>query len=113
MYLVFYTNLFVPKISAGCTRGPFIFIRPRYKDDKGLLEHEKVHVRQWFRTLGLHGFIYALSKRYRLKCEVEAYKEQLKHYPEDKTVLFAGYIAMFYGLHLSESSVVELLKSRA
>jgi hypothetical protein len=41
-----YTNNFIAKNFAGCTRGPFIFIRPEHKGDKGMLAREKVHVRQ-------------------------------------------------------------------
>ena len=80
--MIFYTNRFVPEGSAGCARGPVILIRPEYRYDKGLLAHEQVHTYQWWRTLGLHSFLYLFSKRYRLKAEVEAYREQLKYRPD-------------------------------
>lgn len=101
LHFTFYTDSFlIGKEFAGCTYGPFIFIRPRYKDDKGLLEHEKVHVKQFWRTLMLHGLFYALSNRYRLKCEVEAYKEQLKYCDNPKIVrgMFASFIATKYNI---------------
>jgi len=79
--LIFYTNKFIPASSAACARGPVIFIRPEYRDDKGLEAHEQVHVRQWWRTLGLHSLLYLVSKRYRLNAEVEAYREQLRYPP--------------------------------
>ena len=42
--LTFYTD----KIKhAGEARGPVVLIKPQYKEDKGLHEHEFVHVRQW------------------------------------------------------------------
>ena len=37
----------------GTAQGPIIRILPKYKDDIGLLEHEKVHVRQWYTWLAL------------------------------------------------------------
>lgn len=37
---VFYTNRFIPKKFGASTYGIFVFIRPKYKNDEGLLEHE-------------------------------------------------------------------------
>ena len=37
----------------GTAQGPIIKVLPKYKDDIGLLEHEKVHVRQWYAWLAL------------------------------------------------------------
>lgn len=106
---VFYTNFGVMAGFAGTTRGPFIFIRPEYKDDTGLLAHEKVHVRQWFRTLGLHSFLYMLSDRYRLAAEVECYREQAKHYPDDRMPRFAVFISKYYGLSITVKDALGLL----
>jgi hypothetical protein len=99
--MIFYTNNFIPKNFAGYTRGPFIFIRPSHRADAGLLAHEKVHVRQWLRTLTLHPLIYALSDGYKLKCEVEAYREQSRYYSDDRTLLFAEYLANNYGFNIT------------
>lgn len=111
---VFYTNLFVPKGSAGCARGPLIFIRPEYKNDAGLLAHERVHVRQWLRTiysLGVvHSLLYLFSDSYKLAAEVEAYQEQAKHYPDDRTPQFAVFIADDYGLDISAAEALKLLR---
>jgi hypothetical protein len=98
---VFYTNRFIPKNFAGYTRGPFIFIRPEYRNDAGLLAHERVHVRQWLRTLMLHPLLYALSDKYKLASEVEAYREQSKYDSDDCTLRYAGYLANNYSLSIS------------
>ena len=37
----------------GTAQGPIIKILPKYKDDEGLLEHERVHVHQWYAALAL------------------------------------------------------------
>lgn len=108
-YKVIYTNRFIPAIYAGRTIGPIILIRPSHKDDKGLLEHEKVHVRQFWRTLGLFGIPYFLSKKYRLKYELEAYKEQLKYYTTDKKQLFAQHLANKYDLNITQEEALKLL----
>lgn len=77
IYKVFYTNWFIRKRFDGMSVGPFVFIRPKCKDDKGLLAHELVHVEQFYRYWGLNGLLYFFSKKWRLKLEVEAYKKQV------------------------------------
>ncbi len=108
MYIVFYTDRLIPQQFAGCARGPVIFIRPKYKNDKGLLEHEKVHVRQFWRTLGFHGLIYKFSKSYRLKCELEAYSVQLRYSPHSADA-FAKFIAEKYDLDIAQAEAKEAL----
>lgn len=109
--MIFYTDRFVPEGSAGCARGPLIFIRPACMHDMGLLEHERVHVRQWLRTVGLHSILYLVSKEYRLKTEVEAYRKQAQYYTDDRRPLFASYIANDYGLTVTEEEALRLLQA--
>ena len=128
-YPVFYWDKGVAKGAAGTTRGPVIFIRPAYRDDKGLYEHELVHAKQfWVATLVsalliaavapqwamlsicVHGLLYLLYPQYRLAAEVQAYREQLKHYKDDRTKLFASFIADHYGLKISKMKAEELLR---
>jgi hypothetical protein len=103
MHFVFYTDWFIQEKFAGQTYGPFIFIRPSSINDIGLLEHEKVHTKQFWRTFGLFGFAYLLSKRKRLQYEVEAFKEQLKYaaHPGAAKLLFADYLSKNYKLDIS------------
>lgn len=108
--MVFYTARFVQPGFAATTRGPLIFIRPEYRQDIGLLEHERVHVRQWLRTLGTHGIWYALSKAYRLRSEAEAYREQARHYPDDRRPLFAEFIAYNYDLDITPEAALARLR---
>jgi hypothetical protein len=56
-----------------------IIIRPKYKDNLGLLKHEIKHAEQYHISF-FHELKYELSKKYRYKCELEAYKEQMKTY---------------------------------
>jgi len=97
--MVIYTNWFIPKRFAAYTIGVLILIRPKYKNDKGLLEHEKVHVRQF-----LH-----LKKSWGLTAEVEAYREQLKYYEDDRSWLFARHLASLYGFSITMEEAHEEL----
>jgi hypothetical protein len=109
-YKVFYTNFSIPKKFAAMTRGPFVLIRPDYKQDKGLLEHELIHVKQWWKNPLFHALRYKFSTKYRLQCELEAYKHQLKFYENDNIYLFASYIVNKYKVNSSLSEVVKLLQ---
>jgi hypothetical protein len=116
------------------TFGPLILMRPKYKDDRGLLEHELVHVRDWYWSLlpglivsavmlylGLPYFyapaiagLFLLGGLYyvpsiRLAEEVRAYREQIKYYPDDRRLLFAGFIANKYGLNIMAEQALKLL----
>lgn len=108
--MIIYTDKLVPADRAACTRGPVILIRPSYKGDLGLLEHERVHVRQWWRTCGLHSVMYAFSKKYRYQAEIEAYREQLKFSPEE-LLTFAVFIYNKYGLNVKLEQVMKDLKA--
>ncbi|HRR42133.1 MAG TPA: hypothetical protein P5244_12935 [Syntrophales bacterium] len=78
--ILFYTDN-LPDGCRGCANGPIIRISPKYTNDQGLHEHEAEHVRQWWKSLGLHSLLYLLSKKYRLWSEVAAYRVQLQYPP--------------------------------
>ena len=105
----------MPANTGGYAKAWFIRIRPRYKDDKGIHNHEFCHVAQfWKRGVFFHSLRYMVSKTYRLNCEVEAYKEQLKHAPasldpERYRDMYAGFIADNYNLDISKGDVLKIL----
>lgn len=109
--MIFYTHRFIPEPHHACARGPFIFIKPEFKGDKGLLEHEKVHRRQWLRTLGLHSLLYLFVPEYRLAAELEAFAEQAKHYSDDRMPRFAELLAMNYRIDITVAEALLALKS--
>ena len=116
MTLIFYTTRFLNG-HAGTVKVfliPVIFIDPKYKDDVGLYEHEYTHVKQAFRNIIplIHTLRYKLSKSYRLKCEVEAYKTQLDYYADDRSLLFASFIANDYGLSVPVKDALSLLQEQ-
>lgn len=93
-----------------------IFIRSEHKDDVALIEHEKIHVKQFFRTFGLHGLFYKFSKKYRLNSEIEAYRRQIEVLKErgefegDETIRkMVLFIVENYKLNLSPFHVKMLL----
>jgi hypothetical protein len=61
-----------------------IVVRHKYKYDIGLLNHEIVHAKQYRRHF-FHGLVAMISKKYRLKAELEAYSAQIDAY-EYKTI---------------------------
>jgi len=77
IYLLYYTHRDLGGF-AGKTNAFIIRIHVDYKDDRGLLEHEKIHVKQFWKN-PLHGLFYKFSKDYRLKSEVEAYRKQIEY----------------------------------
>jgi hypothetical protein len=98
--------------AAGRSNGFIIRVVKEYKSDKGLLEHELQHCRQFYRTLAIHAFLYKFSKKYRYKAEIEAYKIQLK-YCENKDASakkFANFLATNYSLDVSEAEALSDLK---
>jgi len=108
--LVMYSDQLPQPWQGGVTQGPVIRLRQKYMDDAGILAHELVHVRQWYRTLFVHPLLYLFSKRYRLAAEAEAYREQLRHYPDDRTQLFATFMATHYGLQISVAEAMDALR---
>ena len=56
-----------------------IKIRPKYKDDIGLLKHEIKHSEQYSKCF-FHGLMYNFFRDYRLECELDAYKCQIDTY---------------------------------
>lgn len=120
----------LPTDVGGCANGPVVRIRTRYRDDTGIHAHEAEHVRQWYVGVligalavlaissmpsewsgywplalsagcALHPLAYMLLPRYRLWAEARAYRIQASCYPDDRTRLFAGFLASRYGLTVS------------
>ncbi len=106
----------MPEEKGGTTGGLTVRIRPKYRDDIGILKHEEFHILQRYMTLGLHNCIKDLSKRYAIWVEVSAYREQLKWPPATVAVAFyrkiyAGFIANKYGLDITEDEAYDRLLS--
>ena len=87
---------------AGYSWGHTIKIDRDYQNDRGLLEHELEHSRQYYRSAGLWPFLYRWSAKRRLRYELDAYAVQLRFAdPADRdrlAVKFAGFIARRYNL---------------
>ena len=107
--MIFYTDL-MPARFSGYTIGPLILIRPRCRGDAGLLAHEQIHVKQFWRTLGILPLLSLFIPSLKLKFEVEAYRKQLEFNPESALV-FAGFLSTKYGLSISVADALRLLTS--
>ena len=105
----------MPNNFHACTNGFIIRMRPEHKNDEGLLKHELIHVKQfWLNGLLIHAIGYRFSKSYRLKCEVEAYREQLKYLPATIDLgyykwIYAGFMAEKYGLGITKEKALRSL----
>jgi hypothetical protein len=135
--LTFFVRTLPPDVG-GCSNGPVIRILEKYRNDKGLLQHELMHVKQWFvwsllsipvayvlyqlalfdylalaiLPLSFHSVLYRFVTPYRFWCEVEAYKEQAKYYADDRKPLFAEYIANCYNLPHTTKQALDALKAK-
>lgn len=111
---VVYAGWLVGKGFSATSYGVFVAIRPDYKEDHALLEHELQHCRQFYRSFGLNALLYWLSKKHRYRLELEAYRVQLAHQPNhlrrSRAELYAGFIADDYGLRVDrERALGDLL----
>lgn len=110
MHLTIYTDRLIPAWMGGMAIGPVILIRLKYRHDTGMLEHEKVHVGQFWSNPVLFGLRYKFSRKWRTRYEVEAYREQAKHYADDRRVRLAQHLATRYDLGISEAEALRLIR---
>ena len=94
--ITFYTER-LPSGVGGATNGPVVRIRPLYRHDVGIHKHEAEHVKQFWVVglvaavvlalvdvtlapagLAAHPLLYKFCRKYRLLCEVSAYKVQMQ-----------------------------------
>ena len=107
MKAVIYTNKLLPEWVGARAIMFLVLIRPKYRDDKGIHEHEYTHVKQWYKWTGLalslfllaglalpeywqiiasasvlstalFAMLYQFSTSFRLEAEAEAYAAQVK-----------------------------------
>jgi hypothetical protein len=130
----------MPAWMGGYAKWFYIAIRPKYKDDKGIHAHELEHVKQWWITtilaalliagglyftqaapvqyiytglsLAVFQLLYSIIPQFKLRMEVLAYREQLKHYENDRTALFARFISTKYGLKITADEAEQLLRTQ-
>ena len=100
---VFITN-WMPERFAGYHIVDIVLIRPDYKDDEGLIQHELTHVKQNLRTLFWSGIKQYWDKNHKLNRECEAYAIQLQYVPdEDYEVMKTRFVNYMLSLiHISE-----------
>ncbi len=105
---VFITN-WMPERFSGYHIVDIVLIRPDYKDDEGLIQHELTHVKQNLRTLFWSGIKQYWDKNHKLNRECEAYAVQLQYVPdEDYEVMktrFVNYMYTKYNLGMSKNFI--------
>ena len=93
----------LPDNFAGVANGPVIRILKSHKHDKKLYDHEYEHVRQWYVTLGLHSFLYHMSRKYRMWSEAKAYAKQVKPDLSDLDIMAYRMSLPVYNLGITRS----------
>lgn len=95
----------LPEDMGAMTLAFFVVIRPKYRDDRGLHEHQLEHVAQWYAILGtmlllalfanfqnqggvaaglglaavgMQGLLYRRSRKFRLLSEAQAFLRQMR-----------------------------------
>ncbi len=108
--MIIQTNI-VKKGFDAFTCWPFIFIRPEYATNKGLIEHEMVHYKEQ-RACGVIPWLlrYAFSKKFRLAAELRGYKRQIDL--GYMTINRAAEYLVNYGVDLSLTEAIALLRQR-
>ena len=127
----------LPNGFGGTAQGPLITLLAKYKDDVGLIEHEKTHVRQWYAMLGiglllctllmllvspylwplyglapvLHQLLYKFVRPYRRWCEVTAYRKQVAVGGYSSNEFAVTILVEKYGLDLSVDEARALLSN--
>ena len=114
LYIIVPLSTFIQKRFSAFVFAFIIFVRPAHKDNQALIEHEKVHVRQFWRTFCTHPIWYNFNKAYRLRSEVEGYAVQIKvretlgKSPDFER--YAKYISKHYNLDVSAEEAEALLR---
>ena len=104
---VFYTDRFIPERYDAINLFFVILIRPQFRTDKGLLEHERVHTRQVWKYLIFQPILYHFSRKWRLRFELEAFKVQVKYgMPIERAALA---LANNYDLNISPTNATLML----
>ena len=133
-YVIKYVNT-LPNGFGGTAQGPVIRLQSKYKDDAGLIEHEKTHVRQWYAVTAigilifsmltlfvspdlwpafglapcLHPLLYRLVRPYRRWSEVQAYRKQIATGGYNSHDFAETALVEKYGLRLSVDEARTLL----
>ena len=112
IYSLKYTDANMKENVGGYARFWFVRIRPKYKDDFGILQHELIHVAYWWKYGVIGRLLYKFSKKWRLSEEVDAYREQLKYASDQERYrdMYAGFISKNYGVDVTQEEAVKLLK---
>lgn len=106
-YPVIYTDN-MAAWKGGYAAGPLIVLRPKYRNDEGIYQHELTHVKQGVALLFIgHALLYLFYKPYRLWAEVQAYKKQTQYGMSIETGAWrlygAGHDTYNFGITLDEA----------
>ncbi|MGE8365975.1 hypothetical protein [Cupriavidus sp.] len=105
--LVIVTARLIPARFDGYTVGPVVLVRPG--TSAALLAHEQTHARQFWRWLGCNGLLYQVSRRWRLRLELEAYRAQLAVAGAPAALPLSADLASRYDLDITQEEAYRQL----
>lgn len=105
--LVVTTSRLIPARFDGYTVGPVVLVRPG--TSAALLAHEQAHARQFWRCLGFNGLLYWVSRRWRLRLELEAYRAQIAVAGPPAALPLSAALASKYDLGITQEEAYRLL----
>ena len=71
------TNL-IPRGFSAASLWPIILVRPEFRSETALIEHEMVHYREQAWIMPIWVLLYLVSRKFRLAAEVRAYTRQIE-----------------------------------
>ena len=96
----------MPDFAVGNTVAMVIKMRADYMASDAVVKHELVHVKQFYRTLGLHSILYGAVARYRLYSEAEAYAVQIGEHASEWDIMWAvDSLAANYNLPMDKAYI--------
>jgi hypothetical protein len=73
-------------------------------------QHELMHVKQWYMTIGMHGLLYKFVPRYKLWAEAQAYRKAITYGRSLDSAAY-GLKDPSYGFNLTLNEAKELLSA--
>jgi len=91
------------------TKTLFVIVASPLWENEGIIQHELTHVKQFYRTFGLHIFLTIFSKSYQKKIEIEAYKKQMKYSPEHLYCCYVPNLMNYYKFKMTKEEAIKAL----
>ena len=93
------------KSPIGGSAGPVVFIYDKHVD-RDLLNHELVHIQQFYKYLGISSYLYNCIQKYRVSFEYEAYSAEINRISDKE---FVEYMHDYYDITLTDLEIKNII----